>query len=289
MEIIFLFAWCSLITRKLWNLARQNLWCKMTIWSENNPAYMIFLAYRHVCCIKTSILSNPSILLLWYHLRKWKEQKKKNITQREIIFLFAWCSLIFDLTSDGQDLRTHSFCKDGTDGTDGMNGTDGTDGIDGTDGTDGMDGLDGDLVGLGWDRRLLAPTGTGAPEQKSHHWLSGYWKQGENGTDGLDGALVGQGWDGRTLVGARTGALPWAPEQEGHRWLLRGSTLCEVVAGTNFVGAEYLCQRNKKMHIECKQIQTTNLVQDSIKSMYDTIILWLHTTINRTYNVIIPK
>ena len=80
-----------------------------------------------------------------------------------------------------------------------------------------------------------------------------------------------------------------APEQERHRWLLRGSALCEVVVGTNFVGAEYLCQISKTIHIECTQIRTSNVVQDSIKCMYDTIIIWLHTTIDLTYNVIVPK
>ena len=55
-------------------------------------------------------------------------------------------------------MRTHSFYKDGTDGTDG---------------TDGNDGLDGALVVLGWDGRLLVPTGTGATEQERHHWLAG--------------------------------------------------------------------------------------------------------------------
>ena len=67
-----------------------------------------------------------------------------------------------------------------------------------TNGTDGTDGLDGELVGLGWDGRSLATSGTGAPEQEHHHCLDGYYKQGTNGTDGtdgLDGALVGQGWD----------------------------------------------------------------------------------------------
>ena len=53
-------------------------------------------------------------------------------------------------------MRTHSFCKDGTDGT------------------GGMDGLNGVLVGLGWDGRLLAPSGMGATEQEHHHWLAGY-------------------------------------------------------------------------------------------------------------------
>ena len=57
-----------------------------------------------------------------------------------------------------------------------------------------------------------------------------------DGTDGTDGALMGRGWDGRTLAPARTGAPPQAPEQECHRWLLRGDALCKVVAGTNCVG-----------------------------------------------------
>ena len=56
-----------------------------------------------------------------------------------------------------------------------------------------MDGLDGELVGLGWYGRSLAPAGTGAPEQERHHLLDGYCKQGMNGTDVLDGALVGRG------------------------------------------------------------------------------------------------
>ena len=120
-----------------------------------------------------------------------------------------------------------------------------------------MDGLDGAMVARGWDRRTLAPTGTGeppwAPEQERHHWLSRggdalacYCMDGtdgadrtdrKDGTDGLDGALVRQGWDGRTLAGARTRAASWAPEQERHRWLLRGGGLCEVAARTNCVCA----------------------------------------------------
>ena len=48
-------------------------------------------------------------------------------------------------------MRTHSFCKDGTDG---------------------MDGLDGALVALGWDKRSLAPSGTGSSEQEyTIDWL----------------------------------------------------------------------------------------------------------------------
>ena len=67
--------------------------------------------------------------------------------------------------------------------------------------------------------------------------LAGYCLDGTDGTDGLDGVLVGRGWDGRTLAPAGTGAPPWAPEQERHRWFLRGGRLCEVVAGINCVGA----------------------------------------------------
>ena len=103
-----------------------------------------------------------------------------------------------------------------------------------------MYGLDGALVGLGWNGQSLAPAGTGAPEQERHHWLDGYCKHGTDGTDGTDGlngALVGRGWYGRKLSGAVTGTPPWAPEQERHRWHLRGGALYEVVAGTNFFGA----------------------------------------------------
>ena len=144
-----------------------------------------------------------------------------------------------------------------------------------------MDGLDGALVGLGWYGRSLAPAGTGEPEQERHHWLASYFKQGMNGTDGLDGALVGRGWDGRTLAPNETGVPPWAPEQERHRWLWRGGALCEVVSGTNFVGAARtwsISVGEEEIQIECTQIRTSNVVQDSIKRMYDTIILWLHTT-----------
>ena len=74
----------------------------------------------------------------------------------------------------------------------------------------------------------------------SEHWLlcAGWLLPGWDGWDGwTGGALVGRGWDGPTLAPARTGAPPWAPEQERHRWLLRGGRLWEVLAGTNYVGA----------------------------------------------------
>ena len=65
------------MTSHFWNLAREKLWRKKTIRSENDSAYMIFLAYVYVCYIKTSMLLKPSKLILLYHLRKEKEQKKE--------------------------------------------------------------------------------------------------------------------------------------------------------------------------------------------------------------------
>ena len=85
------------------------------------------------------------------------------------------------------------------------------------------------IVSAGLDRIISAGSGnTGFYTLAVHD---------PDGTDGLDGALVGWGWEGRTLASAGTGEPPWAPEQECHCWLLRGGGLCEVVAGTNYVGA----------------------------------------------------
>ena len=53
--------------------------------------------------------------------------------------------------------------------------------------------------------------------------------------------------------------------------------------------AEYLCRRSKIIQIERTEIRTSNVVQDSIKSMYDTIVVSLNTTINHTYNINVPK
>ena len=74
----------------------------------------------------------------------------------------------------------------------------------------------------------------------SEHWLlCAVWL-----LPGWDGwyrwtgwGVGGPGWDGPTLAPARTGAPPWAPEQERHRWLLRGGGIWGLVAGTNCVGA----------------------------------------------------
>ena len=123
-----------------------------------------------------------------------------------------------------------------------------------------------------------------APEQERHHWLDGYCKQGTNGTDELDGVLVGRGRDEQTLAGTGTGAPPLALEGRRAMWSGSWHQFCRCCKD-----AEYLCRRSKTIQIECTQIRTSNVVQVSIKSKYDTIILWMHTTINRTYNVIVPK
>ena len=68
------------------------------------------------------------------------------------------------------------------------------------------------------------------------------------------------GRDGQTLAGSGTGAPPSAPEQERHHWLLRGGGRWVAVSVANcFVGercADYLCQRSKRIQIECTQIGT---------------------------------
>ena len=65
-----------------------------------------------------------------------------------------------------------------------------------------------------------------------------------------------------------------------------------MVDGTNCVGAT-----GRGIFVSEKQNSTnrvhtnsnSHIVQDSIKSTYNTILLWLHITINRTYNVNVPK
>ena len=88
------------------------------------------------------------------------------------------------------------------------------------------------IVSAGLDSIVLAGSGN-----TGFYALAGYCMDGTDGMDGLYGALVGQGWDGRNLAPAGTGAPPWDPKQELQRWLLRGVGLCEVVSGTNCVGA----------------------------------------------------
>ena len=77
--------------------------------AKNDSAYMIFLAYRYLCYIQTAIWLKTSILILWYHLQKSKEQKKKKINQKKIKFPLAWCSWIFDMMPDGWDTTIVKF------------------------------------------------------------------------------------------------------------------------------------------------------------------------------------
>ena len=78
-------------------------------------------------------------------------------------------------------------------------------------------------------------------------------------------------------MGAVIGAPPLALEG---RWSMGSGSWHQLSQYCKY--AEYLCWRRKKIQIECTQIRTSNVVQDRIKSTYDTIVLWLHTTINRT-------
>ena len=137
--------------------------------------------------------------------------------------------------------------------------------------------------------------GTGAPPLDLERWQCAGWLLPTwDGWDGWTGWGVGVTGVGHTDVstlrnrctamGAGIGAPPLP--LEGRRAMRSGSwhelfRCCK--------DAEYLCQRRKIIQMECTKTQTSNVVQDIIKSTYDTILLWLHTTINRTYNVIVPK
>ena len=112
-------------------------------------------------------------------------------------------------------------------------------------------------------------------------WMGHWW---DGGGTGVGRANVSTRWNGSATMGTGTGAPPLA--LEGRRAMRSGSwhqffRCCK--------DAEYLCWRSKIIQIECTQIRTSNVVQDSIKRTYNKIVLWLHTTINRTNNVIVPK
>ena len=108
--------------------------------------------------------------------------------------------------------------------------------------------------------------------------------------------LMGRWWDGVgrmnvsrrrnriATMGSGTGAPPLALEGRRAMQSVGWHQLCRCRKD-----AEYLFRRSKIIQIECTQIRTSNVVQDGIKSTHDTILLWMHTTINRTYNVIVPK
>ena len=115
-----------------------------------------------------------------------------------------------------------------------------------------------------------------------------------------------QGWDGWTWWGVggtgvrrtnvsrrRNGSATMGAGTGAPLLALEGSALCEVGSWHQFrrccKNTDYLFRRSKKIQIECTQIRTSNVVQDSIKRTYDTIVLWLHTTIDCMYNAIVPK
>ena len=108
-------------------------------------------------------------------------------------------------------------------------------------------------------------------------WM-GRWWAGVGRTD------VSTRWNGSATMGAGTGAPPLALEGRRAMRSVSWHQLCQCCKD-----GEYLCRISKIIQIECTQIRTSNVVQDSIKSTCNTIVLWLHTTINRTYNVIAPK
>ena len=126
-----------------------------------------------------------------------------------------------------------------------------------------------------------------------NHWLlctgwllpgwDGYTGWGVGGT-GVGRTDVSTRWNRSTTMGYGTGAPPLT--LEGRQDMQSGSwhQLCWCYKYT-----EYLCRISKIIQIECTQIWTSNVVQESIKSTHDTIVLWWNTTINRTYNVNVSK
>ena len=79
----------------------------------------------------------------------------------QIVLLCCFCCISgsLDIAGTGSYRIIMAGCKDG---------------MDGTDMTDGNDGNDGQMGRWReWGGRLLAPAGTGATEQKRHHWLAG--------------------------------------------------------------------------------------------------------------------
>ena len=121
-------------------------------------------------------------------------------------------------------------------------------------------------------------------------WLLPTWDGWEGWTGwGVGGTGTGQTnvstrRNGGATMGAGTGAPPLALEEQ--RAMRSGSwhhlyRCCKDV--------DYLCRRSKIIQIDCTQIRTSNVVQHSIKTTYDTITLWPRTAIHRTYYVIVPK
>ena len=93
--------------------------------------------------------------------------------------------------------------------------------------------------------------------------------------------------DGRGCIGSgriNSRAPPLALEERGAMRSGSWHQLCQYCKD-----ADYSCRRSKIIQIDCTRIWSSNLVQDSIKGTYDTIVLWMNTTINHMYNVNVPK
>ena len=81
------------MTRKFWNLVREKLWREKTIWSENDSAYIIFLANRYVCYMK----KHQYYLCLKsynYHIIFWKQKNKNPRKSRERNLNLGWCEIL---------------------------------------------------------------------------------------------------------------------------------------------------------------------------------------------------
>ena len=103
-----------------------------------------------------------------------------------------------------------------------------------------------------------------------------------DGMDGMDGTLVRRGWDegtnvsrrrnGRATIGAGTGAPPLCLEGR------------KAVGSSGWYQLRQCCKEEDyflaKQKNNINRLHTNrnyHIVQDSIKNMYDTIVLWLHT------------
>ena len=67
--------------RHFWNLGRETIWRKKTIWSENDSAYIIFLAYGYLFHIKPQYYL--SFQYYYYDIICGKQKNKKRRTPRK--------------------------------------------------------------------------------------------------------------------------------------------------------------------------------------------------------------
>ena len=98
-ELVFLFVFTikkknifeksrtvRIIWQNIFGTSMEKLWREKNIRSENNLAYMEFLADIYKNYIKTWILLKHSILVLLYHLRKQKNEKRRTFHKRKLNF-----------------------------------------------------------------------------------------------------------------------------------------------------------------------------------------------------------